>query len=349
MKGITRILLGFIMLSVACTKTKTVYQNVYVNVPVTVTTSPLVNKAWVLTAITINDVSQTLTALQSSYYMTLYGTGLYTDSYGVAGYWSRPVNDSLLLYKNILSSLSLESYAIELSDSLNLVIRTTVGNQKTVYKYIALGIVSTPNPGTPINTTWQLNTINTNGVNENLTATQKLYKMTLNTNGTFWDTDGVVGTWNLPVPDSVRISYSNLPTPISILYKINILTSANLNITKYINGILTTFDFLAAPVSASVTIDKWKFSGLSIDDVAQTITPTQAAYHMSLASNGVFTDTDGAAGLWSNPTSDSLIIQKTNLVTPVTLRYKILTKNSANLIVQKNTGGQKTIETYEAR
>ena len=141
------------VLSLACTKTKTVYQNVYVNVPIVEPANPLVNKAWVLTSIIKNDVTQPLTALQSSYYMTLYKTGLYTDSYGTAGYWNKPVNDSLKLYKNVLSNFSIESYAIDLNDSLNLVISTTVANQKTVYKYTSLGVVSTPNPATPINTT----------------------------------------------------------------------------------------------------------------------------------------------------------------------------------------------------
>lgn len=92
---------------------------------------------------------------------------------------------------------------------------------------------------------WKLDSCAFNGKAFPLTATQKKYTITYNHDGTFKDSDGYSGNWDIPKIDELIYATNPVDTTlrISYIYKITEVNSAQLNIklTKKINkGIVYT-------------------------------------------------------------------------------------------------------------
>lgn len=100
------------------------------------------------------------------------------------------------------------------------------------------------------------------------------------------------------------------------------------------------------PIGVGVNV--WQLTGLSINEVAQSLTASQLKFNMTLKANGVYTDSDGTTGTWSNPTTDSLIINQTNLPTSITTRYKIKNQSVSNLKISKSVNSKQIDITYES-
>lgn len=96
------------------------------------------------------------------------------------------------------------------------------------------------NPTTPVapppvastSTVWQLTGIAIDNVPQTLTSMQASFRMTFHNDGRYADTDGVNGNWAYPTSDSLRINQTNLPTPISLKYKVRVKTANLLSLTQ---------------------------------------------------------------------------------------------------------------------
>lgn len=95
------------------------------------------------------------------------------------------------------------------------------------------------NPTTPTtppvastSTVWQLTGIAIDNVPQTLTSLQASFRMTFFNDGRYNDTDGAQGNWIFPSSDSLRIHQTNLPTPISVKYKVRIKTANLLSLTQ---------------------------------------------------------------------------------------------------------------------
>ena len=83
---------------------------------------------------------------------------------------------------------------------------------------------------------WQLAGIAVDYVPKSLTTMQSTYKMSLSTDNRFSDTDGVIGSWGNPTKDSLVIVQSNIPTPITLRYKITSSNATTLTLSKTVSG-----------------------------------------------------------------------------------------------------------------
>lgn len=95
------------------------------------------------------------------------------------------------------------------------------------------------NPTTPVpppvastSTVWQLTGIAIDNVPQTLTSMQASFRMTFHNDGRYADTDGINGSWAYPTSDSLRINQTNLPTPISLKYKVRVKTANLLSLTQ---------------------------------------------------------------------------------------------------------------------
>jgi hypothetical protein len=93
----------------------------------------------------------------------------------------------------------------------------------------------------------------------------------------------------------------------------------------------------------------WQLSGITLAGVPQTITSMQASFQMSFYADGRYLDTDGAAGTWRKPTSDSIVIAKTNLPTHITSRYKIRGQSTSTLLLRTGINASQIDLTYAAK
>jgi hypothetical protein len=75
----------------------------------------------------------------------------------------------------------------------------------------------------------------------------------------------------------------------------------------------------------------------------------QSSFQMSFYADGRYIDTDGAAGTWSTPTTDSIVIAKTNLPTHITSRYKIRGKTASTLLLRTGVNASQIDLTYAAK
>ncbi|MEO8173862.1 MAG: hypothetical protein ABI581_12290 [Sediminibacterium sp.] len=80
-------------------------------------------------------------------------------------------------------------------------------------------------------TTWQLTGIKTDNSVAGLTPMQTKYQMTLYNDGIYTDTDGATGHWSSPADFCLDIHQANLPTPLTIHYRIKVWTKSNLVLT----------------------------------------------------------------------------------------------------------------------
>jgi len=87
-------------------------------------------------------------------------------------------------------------------------------------------------PTTSTGTVWQLTGIAIDNAPQTLTSLQASFRMTFHNDGRYVDSDGVSGNWSYPSTDSLRISQVNLPTPITVRYKVRVKTANLLSLTQ---------------------------------------------------------------------------------------------------------------------
>jgi hypothetical protein len=87
-------------------------------------------------------------------------------------------------------------------------------------------------------TKWNLTTLTSSGSVLPLTYAQKRYAKTFGKNGAYSDTDGFVGSWEMPVADQLIERYVNFPsgTPGTQSYQIVSISATNLIILYNNNG-----------------------------------------------------------------------------------------------------------------
>jgi hypothetical protein len=92
--------------------------------------------------------------------------------------------------------------------------------------------VTTVPPTVSTGTVWQLTGISIDNAPQTLTALQASFRMTFHNDGRYVDSDGVSGNWAYPSTDTLRINQVNLPTPISVKYKVRVKTANLLSLTQ---------------------------------------------------------------------------------------------------------------------
>jgi hypothetical protein len=84
--------------------------------------------------------------------------------------------------------------------------------------------------------TWTLSKLYVNGTLTTLTPGQARYTKTYKVDNTWLDSDGYVGTYNLPNPQALSETTTNLPGGSqSISYKVNLCTTTQLDV-EYTQG-----------------------------------------------------------------------------------------------------------------
>jgi hypothetical protein len=96
---------------------------------------------------------------------------------------------------------------------------------------------------------WQLNIYSANFVIQPLTLVQSSFVKCYTSDSKFSDTDGLNGTWTLPSPDALVENYTNFSSGILVTqkYKINTLSTTQLNVTYVVNGTEITANYKAIP------------------------------------------------------------------------------------------------------
>ncbi len=96
---------------------------------------------------------------------------------------------------------------------------------------------------------WQLNIVSINFIIQPLTAAQRSFIKSYSNNGNYSDTDGLNGTWTLPSADALEESYTNFSSGIVVTqkFKINTLSTSQLNVTYVVNGKEITANYNAIP------------------------------------------------------------------------------------------------------
>jgi hypothetical protein len=87
-------------------------------------------------------------------------------------------------------------------------------------------------------TKWNLTTLTSSGVVLTLTYTQKRYSKTFCKNGAYSDSDGFVGSWDLPTNEQLIERYVNFPSgmPSTQSYPIVSISATNLILSYTSNG-----------------------------------------------------------------------------------------------------------------
>lgn len=92
---------------------------------------------------------------------------------------------------------------------------------------------------------WKLSALSIAGVSQRLTSSQSSYQKQYSSDGTFSDSDGLTGTWSIPVTDSLVENYTNFSSNVSVRqgYLINALSNSQMILTYNVNGnaITTTY------------------------------------------------------------------------------------------------------------
>jgi len=95
---------------------------------------------------------------------------------------------------------------------------------------------------------WRLTSLKSGATNVALTATQAVYTKRYTTDNKFSDTDGLIGTWSMPTADQLVEVFTNFSSGVSVtqVYKINIITTSQLNLTYTVNGTELTANYIAS-------------------------------------------------------------------------------------------------------
>ncbi len=83
---------------------------------------------------------------------------------------------------------------------------------------------------------WKITALFINNVQQTLGASQLTYQKQYDNNGKYADTDGIVGTWSIPVKDSLVEVYTNYPSgAFSQGYKITNLSTTEMTLNYKIS------------------------------------------------------------------------------------------------------------------
>lgn len=96
---------------------------------------------------------------------------------------------------------------------------------------------------------WKLTGVSVDLIIQPLTISQKSFVKQYTSDGKFSDSDGLKGTWNLPVQDSLVESYINFGTGVTVSqrYFISNLTSTQLILNYIVNGTNISTSYTAIP------------------------------------------------------------------------------------------------------
>jgi len=96
---------------------------------------------------------------------------------------------------------------------------------------------------------WKLSTLYVGSTPQTLTYNQRLYTKTYYPDGRYSDSDGISGTWTIPVADSLVETYTNFPinVPVKQGYKINNLSNALMSLSHAVNGTYVTSTYNQVP------------------------------------------------------------------------------------------------------
>jgi len=87
-------------------------------------------------------------------------------------------------------------------------------------------------------TNWKLMTFKLDSIPQTLTNSQLLFVKQYLANGNFIDTDGAMGNWTIPIPDSLQEIYTNFPSGVNVkqTYFIQFISYDSLSLTYLLNG-----------------------------------------------------------------------------------------------------------------
>ena len=96
---------------------------------------------------------------------------------------------------------------------------------------------------------WKLTEVSVGLIIQPLTISQSSFVKQYTSDGKFSDSDGLKGTWNVPVQDSLVESYINFGTSVTVTqrYYISNLTSAQLILNYVVNGTNMSTTYTAIP------------------------------------------------------------------------------------------------------
>ena len=99
------------------------------------------------------------------------------------------------------------------------------------------------------NSKWQISSLMINAVSQTLTTAQKTFQKQYTSDGKFSDSDGLMGTWSIPVTDSLIENYSNLSSGVNVRqgYKIANLSNVQMSLTYTVNGSNVTTVYTSVP------------------------------------------------------------------------------------------------------
>ena len=96
-------------------------------------------------------------------------------------------------------------------------------------------------------TKWKITALSIGGIPQTLTASQISYQKQYSTDGAFSDTDGLKGTWSIPVADSLIEIYTNFSSNVPVRQGYNILhlDNSSMILTYNVNTINVTTTYTA--------------------------------------------------------------------------------------------------------
>jgi len=87
-------------------------------------------------------------------------------------------------------------------------------------------------------TNWKLMSFTSESIPQVLTNSQLVFVKQYLENGKFSDTDGAIGNWTIPIPDSLQEIYTNFPSGVNVkqTYFIQFISYDSLSLTYLLNG-----------------------------------------------------------------------------------------------------------------
>jgi len=87
-------------------------------------------------------------------------------------------------------------------------------------------------------TNWKLMSFTSESIPQVLTNSQLVFVKQYLANGNFIDTDGAMGNWTIPIPDSLQEIYTNFPSGVNVkqTYFIQFISYDSLSLTYLLNG-----------------------------------------------------------------------------------------------------------------
>jgi hypothetical protein len=81
-------------------------------------------------------------------------------------------------------------------------------------------------------------TFKLDSIPQTLTNSQLVFVKQYLANGNFIDTDGAMGNWTIPIPDSLQEIYTNFPSGVNVkqTYFIQFISYDSLSLTYLLNG-----------------------------------------------------------------------------------------------------------------